>query len=533
MIESESLLGNVASQVNDQSFVRLHRRSDKPLNIDMKSEGEVVKVRASLSDSVWTGTWFFKTLLRPSHSKSLAENLIRVVLTDPASNEFVLSMPDNFEDIKPDYRLMFDIVVTLLIAAVGGVIASSISYPLELGCLLAGMVLGGLRETALVSQPIQTNTLGHFGSIFLLLELGRSVSLMRGQTIPRLLIRGGALTLIFLSGLIGTLAELTGHSVSEAVLVAWCLFHSSTSVVQGELDRQPQLKNSVAGESLTWLLAFQDVSLGFMLSFVPYLNMSTWLTGRPSPKKRIAAILSLVLRLGSGLIVFGLCTVFLGIATLLVGAAAVRGEHAFTKVFPLYMICVLLVLSLTSHCCGLSCELGAFCTGLLFSLLPPTLHQSCSQFFMPIVGLFNVLYFGTLGLSINLALIWDNFFLLLILSLVFTVLKFALLFPLVCLAVRQSMPVATLVSVFLSQFGELVFLLLAKGRSYGVITGKAHHVLTGVTALSLLSCPLFLRLVHYYARRLYGGLMPREVSKEENVSKPAVSTPPHVTRAHN
>eukprot|EP01054_Gregarina_sp_Poly1_P002296 Gregarina_sp_Poly_1__2295@NODE_1611_length_3717_cov_65_703836_g1062_i0_p1_GENE_NODE_1611_length_3717_cov_65_703836_g1062_i0NODE_1611_length_3717_cov_65_703836_g1062_i0_p1_ORF_typecomplete_len798_score71_70Na_H_Exchanger/PF00999_21/3_3e28TIG/PF01833_24/0_00014TIG/PF01833_24/15_NODE_1611_length_3717_cov_65_703836_g1062_i013193712 len=518
LLESESLLDKVAEQVKDrQGYYRVHSRYEAVSASAGSNDETSYPVRAKFEDSFWTSTWFFKWLLRPHHSKAVSENLIRLLLVDSQANKFVLSDPARIEDMKPDYRFMFDIFLAVLIPSFGGCLSVYLNFPPELGFLLAGMLLATLHEISIVLQPIQLTTIGHFGSTVLLFDLGRSLSLTRLQKLRRIFLWGGLFSILCLTLIFGVIATCTNRSVPEAILVGWFFVHSSTSIAQAEIERRPQLKSSMVGDSILGLLAFQDMSLGFMLSLVPYLNMGGWISSPFGAKQILSAILSLILRLGGGTLIFALLGTIVSLL-LPFSLIFVSANQHNSRALLLCIFTSLISMSLIANCSGLSYELGAFCAGLLFTQLPKDFYSSVSQAISPVATLFSILYFGTIGLSTNIVLIWDNLLVLLGMSLGFTLVKFVILLPLVKLGSQLSFPVAVLVTASVSQFGELDLILLAKAHSYGVTSLKVYNLLVGLTTISLVSCPFVLRLVHFVGKDYYESICDSE-AEERTSSK--------------
>ncbi|MEQ8369311.1 MAG: cation:proton antiporter, partial [Alphaproteobacteria bacterium] len=145
---------------------------------------------------------------------------------------------------------------------------------------------------------------------------------------------------------------------------------------------------------------------------------------------------------------------------------------------------------------GLTPAYGAFLAGLVIGASRE--REATIERTRPIQSILMMVFFVSIGLLINPALIWDN------LGLVVTLLLLIILFKtafnvLITRALGEPWPSAFLSGLVLAQIGEFSFLLAAAGVGAGLITGEDGDLVVAVAALSLLFGPAWLAV----ARRLH------------------------------
>jgi CPA2 family monovalent cation:H+ antiporter-2 len=117
---------------------------------------------------------------------------------------------------------------------------------------------------------------------------------------------------------------------------------------------------------------------------------------------------------------------------------------------------------------------------------------------MPIQSILMMVFFVSIGLLIDLSLVWANLGVVVVMLLVATVGK-TLVNLAVFSALRLPWAQALLTALVLSQVGEFSFLLGSIGFDRGVISAEEFRIIISVTALSLAVSPLWMGA----ARRLH------------------------------
>ncbi|MGB1541464.1 MAG: cation:proton antiporter, partial [Cycloclasticus sp.] len=157
------------------------------------------------------------------------------------------------------------------------------------------------------------------------------------------------------------------------------------------------------------------------------------------------------------------------------------------EVFTASAILIVLGVSLVAEHINLSMAMGAFMAGMLMSDSSYK-HQVVSEI-KPFRGLLLGLFFMSMGMSLNLNLLFEKPWLTLGLVLSLVILKVVILFPLVCLFGLEKRK-SFAVSIILAQSGEFGLVLFAMASESEIITAAVHQQLLLVILISLLITPV-------------------------------------------
>ncbi|KAK4480580.1 hypothetical protein RD792_013658 [Penstemon davidsonii] len=127
-------------------------------------------------------------------------------LIDKKDNVFVMSnKKSKYPVLQVDFRLISDLVVVIVSAAIGGIIFSCLGQPVIVGYLLAGSIIGpgGLK---FISEMVQVETVAQFGVVFLLFALGLEFSMSKLKVVGPVAVFGGLLQIIIFMLLCGITA---------------------------------------------------------------------------------------------------------------------------------------------------------------------------------------------------------------------------------------------------------------------------------------------------------------------------------------
>ncbi|MDF2370348.1 MAG: monovalent cation:proton antiporter-2 (CPA2) family protein [Rhizobiaceae bacterium] len=397
--------------------------------------------------------------------------------------------------------LLFQVFVYLCAAVVAVPLAKRLGLGSVLGYLIAGIVIGPLL--GLVGSETQgIQHIAEFGVVMMLFLVGlelepRSLWNMRG----RLLGLGGLqVTVTIVLVMAASMALGQPWSVSLAIGLVFSL--SSTAIVLQTLNEKGLMK-SVGGQSGFSVLLFQDIAVIPMLALIPLLALPELMNhtsdavalagagaGTGAGAEHHGAEMSLV----TGLVGWQIALV--NIAAV---AAVVAGGHFLTRplfryiaaaklreIFTAAALLLVVAIAFLMTLVGLSPALGTFLAGVV--LANSEFRHELESDIEPFKGLLLGLFFITVGAGINFALLFDNLWFVLGLTVELILLKAAVLF---CLSVLFSMRWADrwLFTLALAQAGEFGFVLLSFTTKNAVIPPQVADLLLLVVALSMLLTP--------------------------------------------
>lgn len=380
-------------------------------------------------------------------------------------------------------------VLILLLASVAVVaVARRQGLPPILGYLIVGMLLGPLAF-GLLPNGAATQTLAGIGVVFLLFTLGLDFLWARMVAMRREVFGLGLAQMLVVSLAAAALLHLAGVDWAPGVVVGGALAMSSTAIVLQQLTDQSEL-NRTHGRLSFAVLLFQD------LAFVPLLALATALT-RGGGAFSAAGLARLVVE--------GLLALVLVLA---IGRWLLRPlfyEIAHSRLRELFTLTVLLVVlscAWITQQVGLSMALGAFLAGMM--LAETEFRHQVESAVRPFRELLLGLFFISVGMLLDLRLLYRQFLLVTALLAVFLIVK-SLLSTLVTRLYVDSTFKAVRTSIVLAGGGEFgVALLTLLVQHHELVNTRLSQPLLAAMVLSMVLSPLLIRYNRRIARLLLG-----------------------------
>ena len=378
--------------------------------------------------------------------------------------------------------------LVLLTAAVLSVpIARRLGLSAIVAYLIAGIVIGphGLAAFGTPESIIPVSELGVVMLLFLIgleLELGRLVALRRA------IFGLGAAQLALTALAIGTLAYLVGLvDWRGAVVAGVALAMSATAIALEILEERGQLQQDY-GQRAFAILLFQDMAVVPLLAALPLLAQAGG-----STHTNIGDGLRAV-----ALIVGAILLIVVAGRYLLNPFFRLLAQTGSREVMTAAALLVVLGAALIMQKAGMSMALGAFLAGVL--LAESNYRHELEADIEPFRGLLLALFFMGIGMSIDLAIVRANVWLILVAAVVITALKAAivwLLFSATCVREADALRAGSV----LTAAGEFAFVLIPLGGSLGVLDPRQASILTAIAAITMLLGPLVATLTEALLRR--------------------------------
>ena len=260
-----------------------------------------------------------------------------------------------------------------------------------LGYLVAGVIIGP-GVLSLISGSKQVNNIAELGVVFLLFTIGLELSVDRLKVIRNQIFGVGTAQVVVTSVIIALIAWSVGFTPQTAVIIGGGLALSSTAVVLQLLSERGELA-SRRGRLTFAILLLQDLAVVPLLALVPAfagegddtITALLWTLGK-------------ALLLLAGVAVFGRFVV----RPLFRAVAVGRSSELFAAV----TLAVLLGMAWLTGTFGLSLAIGGFLAGLLLAETEYR-HQVAADI-QPFRGLLLGLFFMTVGISLDLGIIFEN-----------------------------------------------------------------------------------------------------------------------------
>ncbi len=380
------------------------------------------------------------------------------------------------------------IAITLTLTTIIGIVMVRLRQPAMLGYMLCGVLLGS-NGLGLIEDRETVTFLAELGVILLLYFIGMELSLSVFRNILRLaIITAGAQILISITAVFG-LAQLFSFDPKSAVVLGLCLAFSSTAVAIKMLENY-KLIHRKSGRIAMGVLVAQDLAVAPALIAINVLgtgeDISAWEITRYS-----LGLLVLVVT----------CAYFLRRPK--INLPLHKIWLIDTDLAPLGSIMLCLTAAAIASTLGMSAGFGAFFIGLIVanSRQRHEVHDNAR----PLQSLLMMVFFLAVGLLMDLQFLQENW--LEVLALWLLVLLFKTILNIVLLRLQgATMQSSIIASLALSQLGEFSFMLTAVAFSVGLFDDYLRQMVISVTAISLLTSPLYFdairRLNHRAARRL-------------------------------
>jgi monovalent cation:proton antiporter-2 (CPA2) family protein len=379
--------------------------------------------------------------------------------------------------------------LVLLAAAVLSVpIARRLGLSAIVAYLIAGIVIGphGLAAFGTPESIIPVSELGVVMLLFLIgleLELGRLVALRRA------IFGLGAAQLALTALAIGALAYLVGLvDWRGAVVAGVALAMSATAIALEILEERGQLQQDY-GQRAFAILLFQDMAVVPLLAVLPLLAQAG-----ESNHANVGDGLRAV-----ALIVGAILLIVVAGRYLLNPFFRLLAQTGSREVMTAAALLVVLGAALVMQKAGMSMALGAFLAGVL--LAESNYRHELEADIEPFRGLLLALFFMGIGMSIDLAVVRANLWLILVAAVVITALKAAivwLLFNATCVRRADALRAGSV----LTAAGEFAFVLIPLGGSLGVLDARQASILTAIAAITMLLGPLVATFTEKLLHRL-------------------------------
>ncbi|ABE58301.1 monovalent cation:proton antiporter-2 (CPA2) family protein [Chromohalobacter israelensis] len=368
------------------------------------------------------------------------------------------------------------------------IIAVPLFQRLGLGSILGYLAVGLLLGPSLIgfiSEPEEVLHFSEFGVVMLLFIIGLELEPSRLWGMRKRLFGLGLLQLFGCGVLLTPIGLALGLRWELAVLLGLILALSSTAFALQVLNEQRRLATP-HGQTAFAILLFQD------LAVIPLLALLPLFAGGVSAQGG-----DMWLDIGKGVgmvlaaIVFGRL-VFPRVLALI----ARSGVH---EVFTAAALFLVLTLALVMDWAGLSMALGAFLGGVM---LADTIYRhELEANIEPFKGILLGLFFMAVGMSVNLALVFDNVFWVLGITLVLLAAKLVII-ALVGMAARLPRQEIPRLATVIAQGGEFDFVLLSAAVSAGVFDQRIASLCIAAVTLSMALTPFLYRGGNHLADRM-------------------------------
>ncbi|MFZ7187678.1 monovalent cation:proton antiporter-2 (CPA2) family protein [Avibacterium avium] len=387
--------------------------------------------------------------------------------------------------------LLTSAFIYLFAAVVAVPISKRLGLGSVLGYLLAGVAIGPIL--GLVGQETErVQHVAEFGVVMMLFLIGLELDPKMLWALRTKLLGLGGLQVILSIGAIAGVAHLLNFSWEMSIAIGCVLAVSSTAIVLQTLGEK-HLLNSPGGQSSFSVLLFQDIAIIPILAFLPMLASPELIDSLYSAEQHSNNLLDGVNNYVKTLITFSM------IGSIIFGGyflarpifryiAASRTREIFTA----FALALVIGIAAMMSAIGLSPALGTFLAGVV--LANSEYRHELESNLEPFKGLLLGLFFITVGADINFSLLFNDFTVILGITLLFILIKAIVLWGL-GLIFRLDRLNRNLFALSLAPAGEFGFVLLSFSQQNGILPREITDKLLLAVAISMLLTP-FLFIVY-------------------------------------
>ncbi|KAA8727282.1 MAG: glutathione-regulated potassium-efflux system protein KefB [Ewingella americana] len=375
------------------------------------------------------------------------------------------------------------ILLFLFAAVVAVPIAQKLGIGAVLGYLLAGIAIGpwGLGFIRDVDEILHFSELG---VVFLMFIIGLELNPGKLWELRRQIFGVGAGQVILTAAVLGGLLYLTDFAWQAALIGGIGLAMSSTAMAL-QLMRDKSMTRNEGGQLGFAVLLFQDIAV------IPALALIPLLAGGPEGTNNWGMI---------GLKVLAFAGMLIGGRFLLRPIFRLIVASGVREVFTAAALLLVLGSALFMDSLGFSMALGTFIAGVL--LAESEYQHELEIAIEPFKGLLLGLFFISVGMALNLGVLYTHVLEVLIGVVVLVSIKGTVLYTLArVFGIRTS--VRLQFSAVLSQGGEFAFVLFSAAGAQKVISSSQLSLLLVVVTLSMMTTPLLMQAVDKILVRRY------------------------------
>lgn len=374
--------------------------------------------------------------------------------------------------------LISDLAVILISAGLVTLLFKKLKQPVVLGYIVAGILAGpAIKEIPSVSDVESIRIWADIGVIFLLFALGLDFSFKKLMKVGGTAVIGavtvviGMMTLGYITGL------LLGWGHMNSLFLGGMLSMSSTTIIFKAFDDMG-LRNQRFAGVVFGILVVEDLFAVLLMVLLSTLAVSKHVEGME--------LLDSVVKLGVFLLFCFVVGIYL-IPSFLKKMRRYLNDE--TLLIVSLGLCLGMVMIATKA--GFSSALGAFVMG---SILAETIDaEHIEHIVKPVKDLFGAIFFVSVGMLIDPALLWEYKIPIIILTLV--VMIGQILFgSFGVLLSGQTVKVAIQSGFSLAQIGEFAFIIASLGLSLKVTDQFLYPIVVAVSVITTFFTPYMIRL---------------------------------------
>jgi CPA2 family monovalent cation:H+ antiporter-2 len=377
------------------------------------------------------------------------------------------------------WQLLTDIGILLGSSLLLGAIAIRLKLSPIIGYLIAGMVLGGPGSLQLIKSPLEIEGIAELGVSLLLFSLGLEFSWDKIKSLPLKIIRGGALQILLTPLFFLAVSYLCGLDIKIAILAGLIFTLSSTATVLRTFNDLAEI-DSQHGRNSTAVLLLQDIAV------IPFTMIVSFIAVNNAVANEFQN--NFLFTIGAAvLLVLGLYIFLNKIAGPALSLFSLNNNREMAI---LLAIIISIGSAWTAYQIGISPSIGAFIAGMLLG--SSSFATQITADIAPLRILFLTLFFGSAGMLADPVWVFNNFALVILLS-VAVIFSKTLISSVIFSLSGHSIAISVASAVSIAQIGEFAFVLSNIAKDSSLLSNDWSQLVVSVTIVSLFFTPFMIK----------------------------------------
>lgn len=385
--------------------------------------------------------------------------------------------------------MIVDLAVILAAAAVSTLLFSRLRQPVVLGYLIAGFAVGPyftLLPTVADTEGVKL--WAEIGVIFLLFGLGLEFSFKKLAKVGKSAFISAFFEIVTMGGVGFLFGRILGWSTMDSIYLGAALSVSSTTIIVRAFG-EAGLKGKAFVNLVFGILIVEDLIAILMMVVLSAISQPGSLSG--------TNLLMLSARLGFFLLIWFMVGIYVVPSAL----RRVR-KHLSDEIMLIVSICLCLLMVVLATKAGFSAALGAFIMG---SILAETEDgERIEHLIAPVKDLFAAVFFVSVGMLINPAIIQEHFGVVLAITFI-TIMGKLVGSGFGAMLSGRSLRDSVQAGMSLAQIGEFSFIIVTLGASLKVTSEFLYPIIIAVSAVTTFTTPYMIR----HAAGFYDWMAPR------------------------
>lgn len=389
-------------------------------------------------------------------------------------------------------------LITSGLAVLLNVFFKKFEIPTIIGYILVGIIISyayGFNDGAELSH------IAEFGIVFLMFTIGLEFSFTHLMAMKKEVFLNGSLQ-VTICGLVCFLLVLgiLGLGGKVGIIVGFALALSSTAVVLKILNDSGDIKEQYGRKALGILL-FQDIAVIPLLLLVDIFS---------SNNQNITQLILTTL----------ISVVILLTLLYLIGKYLIDRIFRFVirassnELFILTILFIVMGASFLAHYFGFSYSLGAFIAGVLIA--KTKYKYKIEADLVPFRDLLLGLFFISVGMQINFKVVFENWDLILLLTLLVELLKFGVIFGILVIYNKKQVAIKTAFSI--AQIGEFALAIFSLLQAKNMLDGQTTQILIVLSIITMILTPFILNNIRRISNAVEDIMQTQEVTQPQAVN---------------